>query len=126
MEELIRKMVRDLREQAEEKLPEAGEVGVIRSEFENPDGGYCATTYILKINQPPKELDEMQRERYLELYAYHRPSSYAAGSVMLFGYTKDILARLRDEDGLVAEIRETIHNLDRNLEDSLWEVRWEG
>ena len=39
MEKLIRKMVRDLREQAEEKLPEAGEVGVIRLEFENPDGG---------------------------------------------------------------------------------------
>lgn len=117
MEELIRKMIRDLREQVDEKVPEAGRFKIVYSEFKNPDKGMRVTDWMLKITQPPKSLDPTETKRYLELVAYNLPSPYIAESVMGYGKKSDIKKLLQDEDKLMAKIKEKIPNLARDLED---------
>ena len=117
MEELIRKMIRDLREQVDEKVPEVGQFKIVYSEFKNPDKGMCATDWMLKITQPPKSIDPTETKRYLELVAYNLPSPYIAESVMGHGTNRDIMKCLRDEDNLVAKIKNKMPQLARDLED---------
>lgn len=117
MEELIRKMIRDLRELVEEKVPEAGEFKIVYADFKNPDKGMCATDWMLKVTQPPKSLDQAQTKRYLELVAYNLPSPYIAESVMGYGNKRDIIKCLQDEDSLVAKIKDKMPSLARDLED---------
>lgn len=117
MEELIRKMIHDLLEQIDEKVPEAGQFKIVYSEFKNPDKGMRVTDWMLKITQPPKTIDPTETERYLELVAYNLPSPYIAESVMGFGSTRDIKKCLSDEDRLVEKIKDKMPNLARDLED---------
>ena len=50
MEELIRKMIRDLLEQIDEKVPEVGPFKIVYSDFKKPDKGMCVTDWMLKID----------------------------------------------------------------------------
>ena len=117
MEELIRKMIRDLREQVDEKVPEVGQFKIVYSAFTNPDKGMCATDWMLKNTQPPKSIDPTETKRYLEFVAYNLPSPYIAESVMGHGTNRDIMKCLRDEDNLVAKIKDKMPQLARDLED---------
>ena len=117
MEELIRKMIRDLLEQIDEKVPEVGQFKIVYSDFKNPDKGMCVTDWMLKITQPPKSVDPTETERYLELVAYNLPSPYIAESVMGFGTNRDIKKCLLDEDSLAEKIKNKMPNLARDLED---------
>lgn len=117
MEELIRKMIRDLLEQIDEKVPEVGQFKIVYSDFKNPDKGMCVTDWMLKITQPPKSVDPTETERYLELVAYNLPSPYIAESVVGFGNKKDILKKLNDEDALIEVILNKMPKLARDLDD---------
>ena len=117
MEELIRKMIRDLRGQVEEKVPKVGKFSIVYSQFHNVDKGMCATDWMLKVTQPPKTVEPTETKRYLELVAYNLPSPYIAESVMGHGKKQDILKCLQDEDNLVVKIKDKMPKLARDLED---------
>ena len=117
MEELVRKMILDLREQVVEKVPEVGEFKIVYAQFENLDKAYRVTHWMLKVTQPPKKLDPTETERYLEFVACNRPSPYVAESVVGFGNKHTIMSVLLDEDTLIAKILEKMPNLARDLED---------
>ena len=117
MEELILKMILDLREQVMEKVPEVGRFKIVYAAFKNPDKGYRVSDWMLKVTQPPNEIDPSESKRYLELVAYNLPSPYIAEKVIGSGLKQDILKLLQDETALVANIRERIPALARDLED---------
>lgn len=114
MKELIRKMIRDLRQQVVEKVPEVGEPPVVYERYENPDKSLDLSHIILKVS--PIGVRGFEDERYLEVAVLNHPSRYGAESVVVHGYTKDILAKL-DEEGLEDIIMEKIRTLERDLED---------
>lgn len=117
VEELIRKMIRDLRGLVDEKVPEVGKFNIVYSQFPNVDKGICVTDWMLKVTQPPKTIDPTETKRYLELVAYNLPSPYIAESVVGHGKKQDILKCLRDEDNLVVKIKDKMPQLARDLED---------
>lgn len=117
MEELIRKMIRDLREQTIESVPEVGLFKMVYVGVENPDKGYRVTHWMLKVIPSPEEIDETLKKRYLELVAYNLPSPYIAEKVIRSGNKQDIVDALQDEDTLVAEISMKMPKLARDLED---------
>lgn len=117
MEEKIRKMIRDLRRQTEEIVPEVGRFGIVYSQFPNNDKGVIVTDWMLKVTQPPTNVDPSEKKRYLELVAYNLPSPYIAEKVLAHGEKQAILSALLDEDGLVAKIKEKMPQLARDLED---------
>ena len=117
MEELIRKMIHDLLEQIDEKVPEAGQFKIVYSAFKNPDKSMRVTDWMLKITQPPKTIDPSETKRYLELVAYNLPSPYIGESVMGHGTNRDIKKCLLDEDSLVEKIKNKMPQLARDLED---------
>lgn len=117
MEEKIRQMIRDLRRQTEEIVPEVGRFGIVYSQFPNEDQCMIVTDWMLKVTQPPTNVDPSEKKRYLELVAYHLPSPYIAEKVLVHGEKQAILSALLDEDGLVAKIKEKMPQLARDLED---------
>lgn len=117
MKQLIRNMICDLREQVVELVPEVGEFKIVFAGFENPDNSYRVSKWVLKITQPPKEVDPTLRERYLELAAYDLYSPYLIESVVGFGDKGKIMERLGDEDDLTKTILEKMPKLARDLED---------
>jgi hypothetical protein len=117
MEQLIRKMIRDLRELVDENVPDVGRFDIVYTEFKNNDKGFGVTDWMLKVTQPPKEIEATERKRYLELVAYNVPSPYIAESVICYGNKKDILACLLQEEALVAQIKGKMPRLARDLDD---------
>ena len=117
MEELVRKMIRNLRGQVIEKVPEVGEFKIVYADFENLDKGFCVTHWMLKVTHPPKKIEETQRKRYLELVAYNLPSPYIAETVIGYGNKQKIMDFLQDENALTAMILEKMPKLARDLED---------
>ena len=117
MEQLIRKMIRDLRELVDENVPDVGHFDVVYTEFKNTDKGLGVTDWMLKVTQPPKEIEPSETKRYLELVAYNLPSPYIAESVIGYGNKKDILKFLMQEEVLLDKIKGKMPNLARNLED---------
>ena len=117
MEKLIRKMIRDLRELVDENVPDVGQFDVVYTEFKNNDKGFEVTDWVLKVTQPPKEIEPSETKRYLELVAYNLPSPYIAESVIGYGGKKDILTLLLQEEILVARIKERMLKLARDLEE---------
>jgi len=53
MEELIKKMIRDLLEQVKEKVPEEGSFPVVYERYENPDKSISLSHLILKVTAVP-------------------------------------------------------------------------
>ena len=111
MEKLIRKMIRDLRELVDENVPDVGQFDVVYTEFKNNDKGFEVTDWVLKVTQPPKEIEPSETKRYLELVAYNLPSPYIAESVIGYGGKKDILTLLLQEETLAAQIKEKMPKL---------------
>ena len=117
MEKLIRKMIRDLRELVDENVPDVGQFDVVYTEFKNNDKGFEVTDWMLKVTQPPKEIEATEGKRYLELVAYNVPSPYIAESVIGYGGKKDLLTLLLQEETLAAQIKEKMPKLARDLDD---------
>lgn len=116
METEIRNMIADLRRKVVTEVPECGEFPIVYERIPNPDKRFCLTDIMLKVTKPPKELKGTERERYLELVGYRRPSPYISESVVGFGSKQDILKRL-EEETLVEKIMERLPHLDEDLRD---------
>ena len=117
MEQLIRKMIRDLRELVDEKVPDVGQFDVVYTEFKNNDKGFEVTDWMLKVTQPPKDIEPSETKRYLEFVAYNLPSPYIAESVIGYGDKRDILTILLQEETLESLIKEKMPKLARDLDD---------
>jgi len=115
IDELIKKMVTELREKAKDtkKLPERGEFDVIWSEFENKDKSIGATHGLLKISNTGVKGSE--DKRYLEVAALRKGSPYGAETVIGFGSTKDILDKL-NEQGIEQVVKENFLRLAKDLD----------
>lgn len=114
MEELIRKMIADLRKQVAEKVPEVGEFPVVYERYENPDKSLDLSHIILKVSDVSVKGSE--DKRYLEIAVVNYPSPYGSESVVGYGTTQDILDRLQEE-ALANDIVKKIHKMERELED---------
>ena len=95
MEELLKKMIVSLREQVEKKVPEKGAFPVVYEREDVSEMRLGLSHLILKVTNVP--LEDSLDERYLELGAVNHPFPYGAESVVGYGLTQDILARLQDE-----------------------------
>ena len=117
MEELIRKMIHDLRMQVLEKVPEYGTFSVVYERYENPDKSIALSHIILKVTAVKYEGKETQR--FLELATMNYPSPYGCERTVGFGTTKDILRILEDSDeSLFQKIMKAIPEMARDLEDA--------
>jgi len=115
MKELVRKMIRELKELVIVQVPEVGDFEIVYAEFENPDKSFNVTHWKLKVTHPPKSIEPTETERYLELVAYNLPNPYIAESVVGFGDKQEILNVLQDEDALISKILKKMPNLSRDL-----------
>ena len=116
MEELIRQMIRDVRQQVTEKVPETGAFDTVYAQFENPDKGMRTTHWKLELTHSSRNYDPTER-RYLGLIAYNLPSPYRALILFESGSTQDIVTLLQDEDGLVAKIKELMPGLEKRWDE---------
>ena len=116
MEELVKKMVSDLKIKAKDKtkVPVKGEFDVVWEEFENPDKSLSATHFLLKISVP--KVPGAEDKRYLEAAAVKRGSQYGAECVICLGSTQEVLDKL-NEQGIEQIIKEKFIKLAKGLED---------
>ena len=113
MRELLERMIVSLRKQVEEKVPEKGAFPVVY-EREDVSGLHIGLSHlILKVTNTG--VPGSEDERYLELGAVNHPFPYGAESVMGYGTTRDILARLQ-EDGLLDELVEKAKKLAEDVD----------
>lgn len=118
MEELIKKMIKDISQNSEGKIPEYSiyDFPPIKSSFENPDKTLCAKGFILKIYQPPKGVENRETLRAMDLIAYKEGSEYVAQRMLACGSADEIIKKLKDQN-LVSEIKEAIYTLSEKLKD---------
>ena len=116
MEELVKKMIRDLRERVANEVPDEGEFKIIYEEFPNTDKGLDITDVMLKITKPPKCIEGHECKRYLELVLYKVPSPYICESIIGHGSKADIVATLYD-DHLPHLLIEKIIQMERDFND---------
>lgn len=112
MRDLLKKMVDSLRKQVEEKVPETGSFDVV---YEREDVKYLhigLSHLILKVSNVG--VKGCEDKRYLELGAVNYPSPYGAESVVGYGSTQDILARLHD-DSLLGDLVRKTHDLEEDI-----------
>ena len=116
MDELVKKMVSDLKEKAKDKniVPSKGNFDVVWEEFENPDKSLSATHFLLKVSVP--KVKGAEDKRYLEAAAVKRGSQYGAESVICLGSTQEVLDKL-NEQGIEQIIKEKFLKLAKGLED---------
>jgi len=112
MEELIKKMVTDLKKKAEDKVPSKGEFDVVWEEFENPDKALDATHFLLKISVP--KVKGAEDKRYLEAAAVKRGSQYGAESVLCLGSKQEIMDKL-NEQGIEQIIMQKLISLAKSI-----------
>ena len=113
LEELLKKMIEDLRKQVVEKVPEHGLFDVVYEEYKNQDKRLNLSHILLKVSNTGVKGSE--DKRYLEVAVLNYPNPYGAESVVGFGYTPDILARLQ-EDELLKVLMERVPQLARDVE----------
>lgn len=95
MKELLQKMIIGLLKQVEEKVPEAGAFPVVYEREDVSTMNIGLSHLILKVTHVA--LRGSEDERFLELGAVNHPNPYGAETVVGYGKTKDILARLQDD-----------------------------
>lgn len=114
---LLAKMICGLRRQAIRKVPQHGKFDVVYEREEVKDLHIGLSHLILKVTCVGVKGSE--DKRYLELGAVNYPSPYGAESVMGYGTTQEIIARLQD-DSLLGDLARKTHDL---AEDILYEER---
>lgn len=117
MEEQIKKMINDVLKRAEREVPEYGEFAPVYEEFKNTDKELIATDFMLKITKPPKNIENHQTRRYLEVVAYKLPAPYKTSRIIASGTKDEILNALKDET-----LCEKIDKAARELSDNLYDV----
>lgn len=105
---LLEKMVLSLQKQVEEKVPETGIFEVVYEREEVSDLHFGLSHIILKVTNVGVKGSE--DERYLDIAGVNYPSPYGCVSTIGFGYTKDIIAKLKEE-GLVDLLEEKVKHL---------------
>ena len=118
MDELIKKMIKDITKNAEGKIPEYSiyDFPPVKSSFENPDKNLCAKGFILKIYQPPKGVKNRETLRAMDLIAYKEGSDYVTQRMLACGSADEIIKKLNDQN-LVSEIKEAVYSLSEKLKD---------
>ena len=116
MEEMVKKMIRDLRERVTNEVSEIGEFKIVYEQFPNPDKNLDITDIMLKVTKPSKIIEGHEHKRYLELVLYKLPSPYICESVVGRGSKADIIARLYD-DNLPQLLVEKIIQMEREFDD---------
>ena len=104
-------------DQAIRKVPQHGKFDVVYEREEVKDLHIGLSHLILKVTCVGVKGSE--DKRYLELGAVNYPSPYGAESVMGYGTTQEIIARLQD-DSLLGDLARKTHDL---AEDILYEER---
>ena len=110
---LLENMIGGLYEQAKSKLPEKGPFDVIYEREDVKEMRLGLSHLILKITSAGS--GDNEKKRYLELAAVNYPSPYGATSVVGYGDTQDILARLKEEglvDVLVKKVSKLAEDID--------------
>lgn len=98
LRDLLERMVLGLLKQVEEKVPEKGAFDVVYEREEVSDLHLGLSHIILKVTNVGVKGSE--DERYLDIAGVNYPSPYGCVSTIGYGYTKDIIAKLKEE-GLV-------------------------
>lgn len=98
LRDLLERMVMSLLKQVEEKVPEKGAFDVVYEREEVSDLHLGLSHIILKVTNVGVKGSE--DERYLDIAGVNYPSPYGCVSTIGYGYTKDIIAKLKEE-GLV-------------------------
>ena len=105
---LLKRMILNLQEQAQTKVPLQGLFDVVYEREDVSSMKIGLSHLILKVTNV--DVSGSEDKRYLELGAVNYPSPYGAESVVGYGSTQDVLAKLHEE-GLVDELTETVKRL---------------
>ena len=115
MDELVKKMVDDLKKNVKDNVPSQGTFDVVWEEFENPEKALDATHFLLNVSCP--KVKGAEDSRYLEAAAVQRfkdGDGYGAESVLKLGSKQEILDKL-NEQGIEDIIRQKFIQLAKSL-----------
>ena len=113
MEELLRKMIKNLCKQVEEKVPGKGTFPIVYEREDVTKTIAGLSHLILKVTSV--DLPGKEDKRYLELGAVNYPSPYGAECVVGHGTTQDILDQLQNYellDKLMEKVSKLVEEID--------------
>ena len=108
--------VRKILERAQREVPEYGDFAPVYEQLKNPDKSLCATDFVIKIVKPPKNIENHEKIRNLEVSAYKIPQPYKAERIITTGSKDEILKALSKKD-LPEQIKSALISLSEDLED---------
>lgn len=113
LEVLLTKIISGLREQVKEKVPETGVFEVVYEREDVSEMKIGLSHLILKVSSPKYEDGDVMR--FLELGAVNYPSPYGAETVLCYGTTQAVLAKL-GEEGLLELLMKKVPKLVEDIE----------
>ena len=116
VEKLIKDIVTDTVDRAERYVAEYGSFTFPEKKFKNPDARLVVDEFWFGIEQPPKGIENYQKNRSVKLYASKKNSDRIVEVMLAYGTKDEILAKMKDAD-FVQKMKEYVKNISYHLED---------
>ena len=114
MKKSLEKLINNIRLRAEREVPEYGDFAPVLEEFKNFDKTLEASDFMLKIVKPPKNIENHETLRYIELTAYKLPLPYKVTKLVGRGSKEEILKQL-DQPDFLTKVEESFKSMSENL-----------
>ncbi len=114
VEKFIKEIVTDTVERAERYVADYGSFTFPTKKFKNPDTNLVVDEFWLGIEQPPRGIENFQKNRGVKLFA--SKNNKIVEVLLEYGTKDEILAKIKSED-FAKKIEEQTKNLSYHLED---------
>ena len=120
VEKFIKDIVNDTINRAEREVAEYGSFTFSVKKFKNPDSNLVADKFWIAIEQPPKGIENYQKNRGVYFHAQKKGIGTEEGPsvhvLLEYGTKSEILEKIKDEE-FVKKLKEQAENLSYHLID---------
>ena len=118
MKDTIKTSFEELCKQAENYVTEYGDFSKVFVKIKNTDKNLYADEFMLTITKPPKEVENSEKIRSLELIAYKNNSPYKISRMLATADSKqELLKKIKNDETLFDKIEKSFVEMSHNLED---------
>lgn len=116
VEKFIKEIVTDTIDRAERYVADYGSFTFPTKKFKNPDKSLVVDEFWFAIEQPPKGIENFQKNRGVKLYASKKNCNSMVQVMLEYGTKDEIIAQMKSDD-FAKKVEEQTKNLSYHLED---------
>ena len=116
VEKLVKEIIADAVERAEREVADYGSFTFSLKKFKNPDTSLVVEDFWIGIEQPPKGIENYQKNRGVKFFASKKDTGEIVEILLEYGTKDEILKKIKGEEFYDKLMRQT-KNLSYHLQD---------